>query len=274
MAIHNGFAYNRLFLRSLSMYTEGPFELIVVDNGSTDGSQELFLSAGARVVVNDGNFCYSCSMNQGMSVATGRLLCFANNDIWFGCSWDIPLREAIEDGGEWVVCPAGVEAAESVRARKMLKRRWNACGLLLRAFGAREFVLMLSLAMMYGDWRRFCDARRSRLRGIVAHGIQGNCVVARRELFEETGPWDTRIAAADWNLYLTVARRAEEKGDMKRPRVIADSYVHHFIRGTVRSSYPPFECGHGGGEVSDLWTQTEQERFGWQRLQEVQEHSR
>ena len=42
VAVHNQLAMNRLFWRHLSANTENEWELIVIDNGSSDGSGCLF----------------------------------------------------------------------------------------------------------------------------------------------------------------------------------------------------------------------------------------
>jgi GT2 family glycosyltransferase/spore maturation protein CgeB len=60
-------------------------ELIVVDNGSTDGTAEYLAGIRARyplhVVRNEVNASYSEANNQGAAVATGELLLLVNNDI-------------------------------------------------------------------------------------------------------------------------------------------------------------------------------------------------
>jgi glycosyltransferase involved in cell wall biosynthesis len=56
--IRNQLAHNRFFLETLADFSTVRTELIVVDNGSTDGSAELFRRAGARVLPTGGNLCY------------------------------------------------------------------------------------------------------------------------------------------------------------------------------------------------------------------------
>jgi GT2 family glycosyltransferase len=41
-AIHNGLSMNRLFWKALSENTSTPFELIIIDNHSSDGSEIFF----------------------------------------------------------------------------------------------------------------------------------------------------------------------------------------------------------------------------------------
>jgi glycosyltransferase involved in cell wall biosynthesis len=262
--IHNGEAYNRLFLRSLKEYTVSDYELIVVDNCSDDGSTQLFKDAGAVLLRNEENYCYACSMNQGLAVAKGEYICFANNDLWFGRAWDVPLVSAL-GAGEWVTCPAGIEAAESDEAKNRLRRRWGMAGLPLKVLGSTDFALSWSLKLMYGDWDDFCEERSSRLKDTMVDGIQGNCLICRKELFDLIGPWDVRTWSADWNLYLTVSKRAEEHGDVKKVKVVPGSYVHHFIRGTARKEYPTFACGHIKRGLDGLWTEDEIKRYGWSK---------
>ncbi|NDC43162.1 MAG: glycosyltransferase, partial [Chitinophagia bacterium] len=49
VAIHNQLPMNQLFWQYLSANTVGEWELIVVDNGSSDGSAEFFAAQGVKV---------------------------------------------------------------------------------------------------------------------------------------------------------------------------------------------------------------------------------
>ena len=73
------------------MQTDYPgLELVVVDQGSTDGTREwleAFVQEAAergipvRVVQNDRNVGACTGRNQGIAVASGRLLAFLDNDV-------------------------------------------------------------------------------------------------------------------------------------------------------------------------------------------------
>jgi GT2 family glycosyltransferase/glycosyltransferase involved in cell wall biosynthesis/predicted Zn-dependent protease len=61
-----------------------PYEIIVVDNGSTDGTPDYLLREEAvgriRVILNRNNLGFSKANNQGAQIARGKYLLFLNND--------------------------------------------------------------------------------------------------------------------------------------------------------------------------------------------------
>ncbi len=73
----------RQLLRSLYAHpTRVPFEVIVVDNGSSDGSVEMVRSefGGVRLVRNEVNRGYARANNQGASIARGEVLLLLGSD--------------------------------------------------------------------------------------------------------------------------------------------------------------------------------------------------
>src|SRR5271157_5234236 len=94
-AIYNQLPVNRLFLEHLRRHTRLPFELIIVDNHSNDGSGDFFRAAGAKVIANDGNYSYPRCQNQGLRVAQHEWLAFLNNDLIVSPGWDQRLMEVM-----------------------------------------------------------------------------------------------------------------------------------------------------------------------------------
>ncbi len=70
-------------------------ELIVVDNGSADGSVEAIRSAvpGARVIDAGANLGFAGGCNRGVEAATGEYVAFINNDARPDAGW---IRAAVE----------------------------------------------------------------------------------------------------------------------------------------------------------------------------------
>jgi N-acetylglucosaminyl-diphospho-decaprenol L-rhamnosyltransferase len=70
--------------RSLETVANGQYEIIVVDNASTDGSARLVRERfpSARLVELERNVGFGAANNEGMAVATGRYLLLMNPDAW------------------------------------------------------------------------------------------------------------------------------------------------------------------------------------------------
>ncbi len=56
-------------------------EQIIVDNASTDGTQDLLDSLGCKIIKNDKNVGFSAANNQALAHASGRYLLFLNPDM-------------------------------------------------------------------------------------------------------------------------------------------------------------------------------------------------
>ena len=80
---YNALDYTKLCLDSIrENVKEGTYELIVVDNGSTDGSVEwLKEQDDVKCIFNVDNLGFSHGCNQGLKVANGTEMLLLNNDI-------------------------------------------------------------------------------------------------------------------------------------------------------------------------------------------------
>ncbi len=84
-------------VEALVANTDAPFELIVVDNASTDGVQDVLRTIdGARLFFNERNVGFGPGANQGVLHATGRFVCMLNSDAFVEPGWLPPLVEVLE----------------------------------------------------------------------------------------------------------------------------------------------------------------------------------
>lgn len=253
-AVYNQLAINQLYFESLKQYTHHPFELIVIDNGSTDGSREYFESVGAKVIANDGNYSYPRCQNQGIAVAQYDYLAFLNNDLIVSRNWDKYLVESMQHNGLEIITTCGIEHLETPIATKHIKRRWQRIKNLIGLFGHSRTTFRLMHRLMYkGQWETFTEERHQRFQYQVKEGFVGNTVMIHRTALDKVGLWDERIQGADFDLYLRAKERSETVGDIKPMHIALDAFNHHYIRITLKSGYPPFKDKANLIEVEQKW---------------------
>ena len=95
----NGKNYLGECLESLRKQTFLNFEIIVVDNGSTDGSVEYIRShfPECLIIQNPSNNGFGKGNNQGIKKAKGEYIALLNNDAQAVCLWLEELVKAAEE---------------------------------------------------------------------------------------------------------------------------------------------------------------------------------
>jgi GT2 family glycosyltransferase len=258
VAVHNQLGHNQLFLDGIRRYTAAPYEVIVIDNHSSDGSAEFFEQNGCRVIRHDQNLCYPESMNAGSRVAAGDWLCHINNDLYVAPDWNRRLIDAMEQHALDAASPLGLEMMPTAALTDWMQRRWAAIGQGRLSTGKGLEQLQSLIRAMYGDWERYCAEVHHAFSGRVFDGIVGSCVMIRKAAYEKIGGLDARIQAADWDLYFTLKQREQEIGDVKRVMVLGATFVHHFIRATMKSKREPFACAHERWSIDQKWSREQQ----------------
>ena len=86
--VWNRLDMTRPCVESLRRYSRAPFEIIVVDNGSTDGTTEWLAHQPDLVVItNPENRGFAAACNQGMAAARGEWIVLLNNDTKVPRRW-------------------------------------------------------------------------------------------------------------------------------------------------------------------------------------------
>jgi GT2 family glycosyltransferase len=79
--VWNGREWLELLLASLARQTRPVTELIVVDNGSTDGADKLARERGARVISMGRNAGFAAAVNRGIRAAQSDYIVVLNSDV-------------------------------------------------------------------------------------------------------------------------------------------------------------------------------------------------
>lgn len=121
---YNNLDYTKKYIESLYKYTKD-FELIIVDNGSTDGTVEYLKGVkevnGIKLILNKENQGYSKGNNQGLEIAEGEYIGFLNNDILLSKNWFEEIEKVFQKENAGFVSPLQIES----KFADLIKYKYN-----------------------------------------------------------------------------------------------------------------------------------------------------
>jgi GT2 family glycosyltransferase len=109
--VWNGRALLETLFASLRAQTHPIAEILVVDNGSTDGSPEAAGQAGARVVRMGLNTGFARAVNRGIAECRTGLVAIVNSDVEAAPDWLAHLAAALEEDDAWFATGKILQAA-------------------------------------------------------------------------------------------------------------------------------------------------------------------
>jgi len=169
---HNGEEHLESCLRSLTLANPQDYEIIVVDNASTDGSADFVERTfpGVRVIRNHVNGGFGQGNNLGARWARGEYLAFLNPDTVAEPGWLASLVGALKE------CPwAGLATPKILLLND--PERINTCGNVMHLTG---------LTQCHGmNMDRNAFAEREQI-----DAVSGAAFVIRRDLFDSLGGFD------------------------------------------------------------------------------------
>jgi glycosyltransferase involved in cell wall biosynthesis/GT2 family glycosyltransferase len=145
-------------IESARQHTDVPYELIVVDNASSDDSAEYAAAAADRAILNERNAGFSGGFNQGSAAARGRLVFFLNSDTKLPPSWASRLKTTIDrypDAG--IVFPAVTAASNPVTVRTEPGDRVVAVPPYLEPPSGVALLMRTDVVRALGGWNELYD---------------------------------------------------------------------------------------------------------------------
>ncbi|MDZ4758978.1 MAG: glycosyltransferase [Bacteroidota bacterium] len=260
--IYNQLAMNKLFYESLLQNTFHPFELIIIDNKSDDGSREYFEGKEHVVLIkNEFNYSYPYCNNLGIQKSRFEYMAFLNNDIILSEDWDKKLMACMEVNDVQFICPCGTErmGTKELTTKRML--RWKLISTPLRKISVNILSLKWMMKLMYSSYEKYAASLFRKYGFKIKEGFCGFAILTTKTNLNKIEGMDIRVQEADWDLFVKVKKRSIDIGDMKPIQIALGIFVHHFGRLTAKSNFPDFKDRNNLYSFDDKWTEHERKKY-------------
>jgi len=203
----NGWEHTQKCLASVFAHTKQPYEVIVVDNGSTDGTVDELRRLAAqkpqmRVIANRHNRGFAAGNNQGLAIARGEFVLFLNNDTIVTAGWLKRMRSVLErEPNVGIVGPV----SNSVSGPQLVPDAVYDLPAGLQAYATR--------------WAGEHDGDT-----VAANRVVGFCLLARTELVDRIGGLDEQFGSGNFEDDDFCVRAAHAG---YQARIARDVFIHH-----------------------------------------------
>jgi GT2 family glycosyltransferase/Flp pilus assembly protein TadD len=200
--VFNGLRYTQECVKALRSATTVPYDILLVDNGSTDGTGEWAEREGILTIRNEQNRGFGYACNQGMTASDSAYVALINNDVIVSHGWAERLIAHLKDDpaiGLIGPCTNYAGSAQQIASH----------------YPDRETFV------------RFAEDLYRNHRGkreVVDH-LVGMCLIMPRRVIMEVGLFDPRFGLGNYedNDYAARTRMAGY-----RLAIARDVFVHHY----------------------------------------------
>jgi GT2 family glycosyltransferase/Flp pilus assembly protein TadD/SAM-dependent methyltransferase len=232
----NQLQYTKECVESILQHTREPYEIIFVDNGSSDGSikwlrEKISKEAHWRLIENNSNLGFARGCNQGIAASAGEYILLLNNDVVVTEDWLSGMLECLgSDPHTGIIGPVTN----------------NISGLQKDAWTTYE-----TIKEMHGYAAIFKE--KNRHRRIPLRRIVGFCMLFRRSLVEAIGMLDENFGTGNFEDD-DYCLRASLGG--YRNLIAGDVFIHHYGSRTFIGNKIDFKATMGGHRkvFSEKWS--------------------
>ncbi|WP_166240475.1 glycosyltransferase family 2 protein [Paenibacillus turpanensis] len=209
---YNGLHLLAPCIESIRRYTAGSYEIIVVDNGSSDGTVQWCRQEAIDFVSLPANLGFPQACNIGLQVASGDVLVLLNNDIVVSHRWLSNMLACLfAKDSIGIVGPMSNYVSGSQKSE-------------LQYSSLEQFHALTPEANRH-DPEKWVEVQR----------LVGFCMVFRRELVERIGLLDERFSPGHYEDD-DYCHRAREAG--YQLYMCGDTHVHHYGSASFRQNQP------------------------------------
>lgn len=209
---YNGLHLLKPCIEAIRLYTDTPYEIIVVDNASTDGTVEYCLREDLTLISLPENIGFPAACNKGLAVSRGDSLLLLNNDCYVTPRWLTQMLSALY-------------SAEDVGIVGPVTNYASGRQLIMAEGMDREQRIAFAESYNRSDPSKWHEVRR----------LVGFCMLFRRELWREIGGLDERYSPGHYEdddyCYRTVMNG-------RRLLICGDTFVYHEGSASFKADHP------------------------------------
>ncbi|GAA0397600.1 glycosyltransferase family 2 protein [Paenibacillus motobuensis] len=194
----------------IEAHTVSPYEIIIVDNGSQDGTVEALRRrrGSLRIAAHSSNLGFAQAINTGLMMARGQTIVLLNNDVFVTEGWLTQMLACLYESPDTAAVGPVTNYISGEQKIDVPYHEISEMPRFAAAYNRRD----------PGKWR---DTSR----------LVGFCILMKRSTFEQVGYLDEGYEVGnfeddDWNLRLRLQG--------KRMRIAGDTFVHHIGSVTMK----------------------------------------